>query len=97
MQVPDEMLVERVVGRRLDPETGEIYHMKYKPPPEEIKGRLQQRSDDTEDKVSCTYAAAPEHELWLVHSHAFRHPPSHGSGFQNSSSRPCVLLRCHCV
>lgn len=49
-QVPDEMLVERVVGRRLDPETGAIYHMTFKPPPAEILPRLVQRSDDTEEK-----------------------------------------------
>lgn len=51
IQVPDENLVERVVGRRLDPETGDIYHMKFKPPPPEIIPRLQIRSDDTEEKV----------------------------------------------
>lgn len=50
-QVPDELLIERVVGRRLDPVTGEIYHMKHKPPPKEIEGRLTIRSDDTEEKV----------------------------------------------
>ncbi len=50
-QVPDSILIERVVGRRLDPETGEIYHVKYKPPPKEIEGRLTIRSDDTEEKV----------------------------------------------
>ena len=44
------MLVERVVGRRSDPETGAIYHMKFKPPPVEIISRLVQRSDDTEEK-----------------------------------------------
>jgi adenylate kinase len=51
INVPDESLVERVVGRRTDPETGEIYHLKFKPPPEDIIGRLEQRSDDTEEKV----------------------------------------------
>lgn len=51
INVPDEMLVERVVGRRSDPVTGEIYHLKFKPPPEEAVGRLVQRSDDTEEKV----------------------------------------------
>lgn len=51
VQVPDEELVERVTGRRLDPETNTIYHMKFKPPPEAIVGRLIQRSDDTEDKL----------------------------------------------
>lgn len=51
VQVPDEDLVDRVAGRRLDPETGDIYHMKHKPPPEDIKDRLIQRSDDTAEKV----------------------------------------------
>lgn len=50
INVPDEMLVERVVGRRSDPETGEIYHLKFKPPPEDVVPRLVQRSDDTEEK-----------------------------------------------
>lgn len=49
--MPQDILVERVVGRRTDPETGEIYHMKFKPPPTEIVDRLVQRSDDTEEKV----------------------------------------------
>ena len=30
IEVPDETLVERGCGRRLDPETGDIYHMKFK-------------------------------------------------------------------
>ena len=52
LNVPDEILVERVVGRRTDPETGKIYHMKFTPPDdEEVKARLVQRSDDTEEKV----------------------------------------------
>eukprot|EP01023_Acetabularia_acetabulum_P017562 TRINITY_DN18798_c1_g1_i1.p2 TRINITY_DN18798_c1_g1~~TRINITY_DN18798_c1_g1_i1.p2 ORF type:complete len:284 (-),score=47.39 TRINITY_DN18798_c1_g1_i1:317-1168(-) len=51
IDVPDELLIERVVGRRLDPETGDIYHMTFKPPPAEIVERLTQRSDDTEEKA----------------------------------------------
>jgi len=52
LDVPDEILVERVVGRRLDPVTGKIYHLKYSPPEtEEIARRLTQRFDDTEEKV----------------------------------------------
>jgi adenylate kinase family enzyme len=50
-QVPSELLVERVVGRRLDPDTGAIYHLKYNPPPPAAVPRLVQRSDDTEEKV----------------------------------------------
>lgn len=51
VDVPDESLVERVTGRRMDPVTGEIYHLKFKPPPAEVVDRLEQRSDDTEEKV----------------------------------------------
>lgn len=39
LEVPDEMLIARVVGRRLDPETGDIYHLEYSPPPAEIVDR----------------------------------------------------------
>ena len=52
LDVPDEILVERVVGRRSDPETGIIYHVKFKPPPnDEIANRLTQRADDTEEAI----------------------------------------------
>ena len=44
--------MERVVGRRTDPETGKIYHMTFSPPDDdEIAARLVQRSDETEEKV----------------------------------------------
>ena len=51
IEVPDENIVERIVGRRMDPETGEIYHVKFKPAPSEIQDRLIQRKDDTEETV----------------------------------------------
>jgi adenylate kinase len=52
LNVPDSVLVERVVGRRTDPVTGKIYHMKFNPPKDEIVlARLTQRSDDTEEKI----------------------------------------------
>ena len=60
------MLVERVVGRRSDPETGAIYHLTFKPPPEDIVHRLVQRSDDTEDKCRTrleTYHSNVDHVL----------------------------------
>lgn len=44
------------MGRRMDPITGEIYHMKFKPPPPEIVPRLVQRSDDTEEAVRTRLA-----------------------------------------
>lgn len=52
LDVPDDILVERVVGRRTDPVTGKIYHLTFSPPDdEEVLKRLEQRSDDTEEKV----------------------------------------------
>jgi adenylate kinase len=52
IEVPDALLEERAVGRRSDPETGAIYHLKYNPPPAEIVGRLVHRKDDTIEAVS---------------------------------------------
>ena len=37
--------------RRLDPQTGKIYHLKFAPPPAEAVPRLTVRSDDTEEKA----------------------------------------------
>jgi adenylate kinase len=51
IEVPDELIVERITGRRSDPETGAIYHLKFNPPPAEIAERVVQRKDDTE--VAC--------------------------------------------
>lgn len=49
LEVPDELIVRRITGRRTDPETGRIYHLNFDPPPPEIAGRLTQRPDDTEE------------------------------------------------
>ena len=51
IEVPDEDIVERIVGRRMDPQTGEIYHVKFKPATSDVSSRLIQRKDDTEDTV----------------------------------------------
>lgn len=51
IKVPDDTLVERGCGRRLDPETGDIYHLKFKPPPADIVDRLVHRSDDQEESI----------------------------------------------
>ncbi|HSS01599.1 MAG TPA: adenylate kinase [Kofleriaceae bacterium] len=52
IEVPDGLLEERAVGRRSDPETGAIYHLKYNPPPADIAGRLIHRKDDTVEAVT---------------------------------------------
>ncbi|CAA6667793.1 unnamed protein product [Spirodela intermedia] len=49
---PELFILLDSCGRRLDPVTGKIYHLKYSPPEnEEIAARLTQRFDDTEEKV----------------------------------------------
>jgi adenylate kinase len=47
--VAKELLMERAVLRRTDRRTGQIYHLKYNPPPPDAD--LEHRSDDHEDKV----------------------------------------------
>ena len=52
LDVPDEELVGRLTGRRVDPETGENYHVEFDMPEDEaVRDRLVQRDDDTEDTV----------------------------------------------
>jgi len=49
LEVPDDLIVQRIVGRRSDPVTGTIYHLEFSPPPAEVVDRLVHRKDDTED------------------------------------------------
>jgi adenylate kinase len=47
--VDKNLLIERAVLRRTDKRTGQIYHLKYNPPPPDAD--LEHRADDHEDKV----------------------------------------------
>lgn len=51
LDVPDDVIVERMSGRRTDPQTGQVYHVRYNPPPAEIADRVVQRPDDQEETV----------------------------------------------
>ena len=51
IEVAESTLIERGVGRRVDPVTGQIYHLLFAPPPAEIAERLEQRDDDSEEFV----------------------------------------------
>ena len=52
LDVDEEVLVSRLTGRRMDPETGEIYHVDFDWPDDEaIQERLVQREDDEEETV----------------------------------------------
>jgi adenylate kinase len=49
LEIDRELLIERAVLRRTDKRTGQIYHLKYKPPPPGTE--LEHRPDDREDVV----------------------------------------------
>uniref|UniRef100_A0A7S2BLD2 Adenylate kinase n=1 Tax=Haptolina brevifila TaxID=156173 RepID=A0A7S2BLD2_9EUKA len=58
LDVAEGKLIERICGRRTDPETEKIYHMTFNPPlkedgepDEEVLARLTQRDDDTEEAL----------------------------------------------
>lgn len=49
IDVAKDLLVERATLRRIDKRTGQIYHLKYSPPPPDAD--LEQRADDREETV----------------------------------------------
>ena len=50
LDVGEDELLRRLTGRRVDPETGDVYHTEFNmPDDEEIVERLEQRDDDTEE------------------------------------------------
>ncbi len=54
LEAPDNLLVERLSGRRTSESTGNIYHAEYDPPPEDSEedpGPFVQREDDREDAI----------------------------------------------
>jgi len=56
IQVPDNEIIERLGGRRIHPESGRIYHIKYSPPKDEGKDditgeSLIVRDDDIEETI----------------------------------------------
>lgn len=52
LEVPDEVLVQRLSRRRVHAETGETYHLDHDPPPDDVDPDLiVQRSDDKPETV----------------------------------------------
>ena len=49
LEIPRDLLLERAVLRRIDKRTGQIYHLKYNPPPPDAD--LEVRTDDREEVV----------------------------------------------
>ena len=60
LEVPLEELVDRITGRRVCGSCGQVYHVRYNPPPPSGRcgrcgGELVQRPDDTEEVVRTRY------------------------------------------
>lgn len=53
LEVPLEDIIERVTGRRQDPASGQVYHVRYNPPPAGVT--VIQRKDDTEEVVRTRF------------------------------------------
>jgi len=52
LKVDPELIVQRLSRRRTDPETGQIYHLDFNPPPPGVPAdRLVHRSDDEPDAI----------------------------------------------
>jgi adenylate kinase len=51
LQVPEKTLVRRAEDRRIDPDSGDIYHLKYVVPPAEVLSRLIRRDLDDEHSI----------------------------------------------
>jgi len=52
LEVGEEELVHRLTGRRMDPETGDIYHVEYNPPEDPDVGRASS-SETTTPRRPC--------------------------------------------
>eukprot|EP00455_Lapot_gusevi_P027326 TRINITY_DN2889_c0_g9_i1.p1 TRINITY_DN2889_c0_g9~~TRINITY_DN2889_c0_g9_i1.p1 ORF type:complete len:494 (-),score=120.16 TRINITY_DN2889_c0_g9_i1:123-1604(-) len=61
LNVDDAVVLERITGRRIDPLTGAVFHIRFRPPPPELTATLIIRSDDTEE--------ACRNRLAIFHKH----------------------------
>jgi adenylate kinase len=75
--VPEEVIVERMSGRRTDPETGVVYHLVHNPPPAGVAERVVQRADDREETVRERFRVYREQTEPLVAFYRSRGVPIH--------------------
>ena len=71
LALADELVVERLVGRRVHPGSGRVYHLKNRPPRspgvDDVTGEaLVQRPDDLEDTVRARLSVYREQTMPLI-------------------------------
>jgi adenylate kinase len=52
LDLPDDVLVDKCLHRRLDPVTGKMFHLVDDPPPPDVADRLLHRQDDTAEVLA---------------------------------------------
>lgn len=77
LQVPDDVIVERMSGRRTDPETGSVYHLSFNPPPADVAPRVVQRPDDREETVRHRLSVYHEQTAPLIEHYEGSNVPVH--------------------
>lgn len=83
LSVPDEEIVQRLIGRRIHQPSGRVYHLTFHPPKvdglDDVTGEpLIQRDDDTEKTVRDRLAVYHSQTAPLIafYQHWFSHPES---------------------
>ncbi|KDO30140.1 hypothetical protein SPRG_05332 [Saprolegnia parasitica CBS 223.65] len=66
LTVPDDEVISRIAGRRVDLETNRTYHLTFDPPPPDRKDKVVQRADDTEETLRIRLRTYHEHAEAVV-------------------------------
>ncbi len=62
LKATKQSLLDRIRGRMIDPQTNQIYHKKYRPPPDElVAARLIKRNDDNIEDFEKRYSEYAKH------------------------------------
>jgi len=85
IELANEDVVARITGRRLDPESGNIYQIRFNPRQDEIKSRLIQRPDDTEETVKKRLAEYYKETIPIIPIYAKKGALTRISGSGNPS------------
>ena len=79
--VPDHVILERVIGLRYDPATNRVYHMKYDPPPKNstVESRLVRKASDSEQATSIRLNVYRKNiagilDTWKIKSNILSYP-----------------------